>query len=265
VSPVDRRNLQVIVAVGIEKLQSVDDHSEWLREMQRELPDCYLPLNAVWSLLPKHIEKSFESYCGRCLAAQKIDTEIEECAAFLWIWDRFDFERRMKSTPVPNRTSQPWMDKPGPTASSFREKAATSRGLRLAVLAAKSHQEEAEKRRAAMQRYAMLCAAGLVGGWVFSPLGWLSVIAFLISAGYLAWSALHKRYFSLCAKACLFLFLFLVGGISRDLLYDVQPTAVCSDGSYSYSAHASGTCSWHGGVAGWYPKSHHWWQTALGT
>jgi hypothetical protein len=29
------------------------------------------------------------------------------------------------------------------------------------------------------------------------------------------------------------------------------PTAVCRDGSYSYSAHRSGTCSYHGGVAQW--------------
>jgi len=30
-------------------------------------------------------------------------------------------------------------------------------------------------------------------------------------------------------------------------------TAKCRDGSYSYSAHRSGTCSHHGGVAVWYP------------
>jgi Protein of unknown function (DUF3761) len=30
-------------------------------------------------------------------------------------------------------------------------------------------------------------------------------------------------------------------------------TAQCADGSYSYSQHASGTCSWHGGVSEWLP------------
>jgi len=30
------------------------------------------------------------------------------------------------------------------------------------------------------------------------------------------------------------------------------PTAICNDGSYSYSANASGTCSKHGGVSSWY-------------
>lgn len=31
------------------------------------------------------------------------------------------------------------------------------------------------------------------------------------------------------------------------------PTAICADGTYSYSAHRSGTCSYHGGVSSWYP------------
>jgi hypothetical protein len=30
------------------------------------------------------------------------------------------------------------------------------------------------------------------------------------------------------------------------------PTALCRDGTYSYSANHSGTCSWHGGVSVWY-------------
>jgi hypothetical protein len=29
------------------------------------------------------------------------------------------------------------------------------------------------------------------------------------------------------------------------------PTAICADGTYSYSQSASGTCSWHGGVETW--------------
>src|SRR6185312_7678602 len=30
-----------------------------------------------------------------------------------------------------------------------------------------------------------------------------------------------------------------------------KPTAVCTDGTYSYSAHHRGTCSHHGGVKTW--------------
>jgi len=33
-----------------------------------------------------------------------------------------------------------------------------------------------------------------------------------------------------------------------------QATARCSDGTLSYSAHRSGMCSHHGGVAEWNPK-----------
>lgn len=35
-----------------------------------------------------------------------------------------------------------------------------------------------------------------------------------------------------------------------------DPTAVCRDGTESFSRHASGTCSWHGGVRQWvnYPE-----------
>jgi hypothetical protein len=29
-------------------------------------------------------------------------------------------------------------------------------------------------------------------------------------------------------------------------------TALCNDGTLSYSQHHQGTCSWHGGVARWY-------------
>ena len=32
---------------------------------------------------------------------------------------------------------------------------------------------------------------------------------------------------------------------------DYGATAVCFDGTYSYSSSRSGTCSWHGGVAYW--------------
>ena len=36
------------------------------------------------------------------------------------------------------------------------------------------------------------------------------------------------------------------------------PTAICGDGSYSWSAHHRGTCSWHHGVRAWNPKIA-WW------
>lgn len=56
---------------------------------------------------------------------------------------------------------------------------------------------------------------------------------------------------------CLLSVLFVGVGISHDILLTAfprqQPTALCVDGHYSYSAHRQGTCSWHGGVSEWYP------------
>jgi uncharacterized protein DUF3761 len=34
----------------------------------------------------------------------------------------------------------------------------------------------------------------------------------------------------------------------------IRPTAMCRDGTYSYSANRRGTCSHHGGVAEWNPN-----------
>jgi len=35
------------------------------------------------------------------------------------------------------------------------------------------------------------------------------------------------------------------------IVLGMTATAVCSDGSLSWSSHRSGTCSWHGGVSSW--------------
>jgi hypothetical protein len=55
--------------------------------------------------------------------------------------------------------------------------------------------------------------------------------------------------------------LFVTTGIVNDALHPLYHTALCRDGTYSDSAHRSGTCSWHGGVAAWSPgPAPHWWQ-----
>lgn len=38
---------------------------------------------------------------------------------------------------------------------------------------------------------------------------------------------------------------------SNPTLTPSGPTAICNDGTYSYSLNHSGTCSWHGGVSTW--------------
>jgi hypothetical protein len=40
-------------------------------------------------------------------------------------------------------------------------------------------------------------------------------------------------------------------GSTRTTKVPIGATARCVDGSYSYSTHRQGTCSWHDGVAEW--------------
>ena len=51
-------------------------------------------------------------------------------------------------------------------------------------------------------------------------------------------------------RVSLLLLACLIAGVSTPAAAAAQ-TAVCRDGSYSYSQHRSGTCSHHGGVARW--------------
>jgi len=263
-NPTNDRNLLFIVALATQSLEATPSYSEWLRKMRTELPDCYLPLNVVWSLLPDRIEREFVSFCEKSVDLHSADAEIEALVKILWKWDRLDHERRMTSTPQKNRTPQPWVDAPGPMASSFRERAISIRDQRFDTLRVRERQRIIDEKRTRAKRYTVLCVAGLVLGWILSPLGWPSVILFLISLGYLAWSLRHKKHLSFSIMTCMLFLFFLTGGISRDLLDDVQPTAECRDGWYSYSANRSGTCSYHGGVAAWGPSYHHWWQSLIG-
>jgi hypothetical protein len=41
---------------------------------------------------------------------------------------------------------------------------------------------------------------------------------------------------------------------TQERLNPIGPTALCNDGTLSYSEHSSGTCSKHGGVEVWYKK-----------
>lgn len=64
--------------------------------------------------------------------------------------------------------------------------------------------------------------------------------------------------------AAVALLLVAVGSLTTDYvdggLFDHAPAARCVDGTYSYSGHHQGTCSWHRGVAVWNPKVPWWWR-----
>jgi DNA-directed RNA polymerase subunit RPC12/RpoP len=97
-------------------------------------------------------------------------------------------------------------------------------------------------------------ALGFVfGSRIAALILFLSLLLNVVSFLRREWKSKYLFYTAL-------IFVFLLGGILHDVVF--PPTALCADGTYSYSAHQSGTCSWHGGVARWNPGP--WWKKMLG-
>jgi hypothetical protein len=123
-----------------------------------------------------------------------------------------------------------------------------------------------------VERLQATCASGLgclVLGY-FTPNSWVvhTVVVVGCAIGALrCHSTLHKAgYLNAAAGFMVIGSASLVADCLNGGFKDVRldaPTAICMDGTYSYSANRSGTCSWHGGVAEWYPyippRAHPWW------
>jgi hypothetical protein len=102
---------------------------------------------------------------------------------------------------------------------------------------------------------AILIGAPAGVGFVFgSQIGALVCVALILINVILLVRKRWEGKYAIYAGLALALFL---GGVLRDVVF--PPTARCADGTYSYSAHHSGTCSWHGGVAQWNPDP--WWES----
>jgi len=87
---------------------------------------------------------------------------------------------------------------------------------------------------------------------------WIGFFSLILSVAAIVWllvESKRRRRLRLARIASVCCFLFLIGTIAGDSLW--PPTALCSDSTYSYSEHRSGTCSWHGGVREWHPDP--WW------
>jgi hypothetical protein len=82
------------------------------------------------------------------------------------------------------------------------------------------------------------------------------VVAFLLYKGVVAiWSTLQRRKdlaaapgFKRSRSPLLWIALAVV---FVSILFGLTATAICGDGSLSWSSHHSGTCSSHGGVRSW--------------
>lgn len=128
------------------------------------------------------------------------------------------------------------------------------------VYAGRIESQRRAKLRAERQTKLFLCTVPIAIGMFFHSIGTFSLVLVL---GAVGWWLLERRINGkkvLLARAVVFgVLLFLLGTIAGDSLW--PPTAQCGDGSYSYSAHHGGTCSWHGGVREWEPGP--WWARAF--
>ncbi len=94
-------------------------------------------------------------------------------------------------------------------------------------------------------------------GYFVSAIGALFALL-LVLAAFALLVDLPKEKRALALRALIFAAIFLVSATIHGLTD--HPTARCGDGTYSYSAHHSGTCSWHQGVVVWDPQATPWWE-----
>jgi hypothetical protein len=107
-------------------------------------------------------------------------------------------------------------------------------------------------------RVAQVAVVALVS-WAFTP---QSVLPTLISVALLIWLCVDLiRHRTTRLKWVLLLALtYLAAGTAHDATTANYASAECADGTYSYSAHRSGTCFWHHGLASWHPRIPPWWK-----
>jgi len=96
-------------------------------------------------------------------------------------------------------------------------------------------------------------------GFLLPAMNPIAFLLLLIGAAFNVIVILRKSWKSDYLSYTVLVLVFFLGGCLRNIVD--PPTALCRDGSYSYSAHQSGTCSWHGGVARWNPGP--WWKKYL--
>jgi hypothetical protein len=120
--------------------------------------------------------------------------------------------------------------------------------------------EGGDERRNRYISYCLHCLAVVGFAWWLSPFGPFAAIVWLVAALRVFYLRIYHRPTKLLYPLFL-LTLFVSTGIVDDAFNPLHYAAICRDGTYSRSANRSGTCSWHGGVAGWNPTAKHWWQS----
>jgi hypothetical protein len=107
-------------------------------------------------------------------------------------------------------------------------------------------------------RAVQIVTVGLVS-WLLTPQSILPTIVFLALLVKVGFDLIRHRTFRFVWILGL-AFVFVSVGVVHDMNVSSYASALCRDGTYSYSAHRTGTCSWHHGVEEWNPRIPQWWE-----
>lgn len=114
------------------------------------------------------------------------------------------------------------------------------------------------KGKKVLLRTVQIAAVGLVS-WLLTPQSILPMLVFLALLIGVCFDVFRHRTFRFVWILVL-AFVFVSVGVVHDMNVPSYASALCRDGTFSYSAHRSGTCSWHHGVATWHPRIPPWWE-----
>jgi hypothetical protein len=263
------------VRAGIHLLYLRDITFEsWKEKLQSQFPGRTLDPFFVWRELPERLRQEFrdlDSTLGnetqRRIASQNLVEMTEKWVNLEWSrLDRWD-------SPDSRNLAIPTTDFPAGLPGNEAAKKLTTVGRSTWLKSSKRPQgkkSEANEiggfteNHPVLTRYLVLSVGAALCSWLLSPLGWFSVFVFVATLLGLVYIYCRRGKSAKLIAATFFMFVFIAIGIVHDIFDDDHPSAECSDGWYSHSAHRSGTCSSHGGVAIWQPTLHHWWQTLLG-
>jgi hypothetical protein len=114
------------------------------------------------------------------------------------------------------------------------------------------------KPKTAVSGTIQIAVVGLLS-WLMTPQSILPSLVFLVLLIKVCIDLVRHRT-SGFAWILTLAFVFVAVGVGHDAYVPNYASALCRDGTYSYSAHRSGTCSWHHGVAQWNPRISPWWE-----
>ncbi len=114
------------------------------------------------------------------------------------------------------------------------------------------------KPKTALSGTFQIVAVGLLS-WLLTPQSMLPTIVFLALLIKVCVDLVRHRT-SRFTWIITLAFVFVAAGVVHDATVRNYASALCRDGTYGYSMHRSGTCSWHHGVAQWNPRIPPWWE-----